>query len=53
MESNQLKKALETKNFVYTLELVPGRGAQGKVVRETMILAEKAIRGKRARKAAP
>jgi hypothetical protein len=31
MEANRFKKALEAKEFVYTLELVPGRGAQPQI----------------------
>jgi len=45
METNRFKKALEAKDFVYTLELVPGRGARGKVLEETMRMAEKATHG--------
>jgi methylenetetrahydrofolate reductase (NADPH) len=45
METNGFRKALEAKEFVYTLELVPGRGARGKVLEETMRMAEKAIQG--------
>jgi methylenetetrahydrofolate reductase (NADPH) len=47
MDPNQFREALvEKKEFVYTLELVPGRGARGKAVQETMATAEKAIKGK-------
>lgn len=45
METNRFKKALEAKEFVYTLELVPGRGARGKVFEDTTRMAEKAIQG--------
>jgi methylenetetrahydrofolate reductase (NADPH) len=45
-ENNRFKKALENKEFVYTLELVPGRGARGKTLEETMRTAEKAAKGK-------
>lgn len=45
MEGNRFRRTLENKEFVYTLELVPGRGARGKVLEEVMIIAEKAIRG--------
>jgi len=31
--------------FIYTVELVPGRGARGKVQEEVLALAEKAARG--------
>ena len=37
---------LEKKEFVYTLELVPGRGARGKTQDQILGLAEKAIQGK-------
>jgi methylenetetrahydrofolate reductase (NADPH) len=46
METNGFKKALEAKEFVYTLELVPGRGARGKTLEEAMKTAEKAVKGK-------
>ena len=47
MDPNRFKEALvEKREFVYTLELVPGRGARGKAVQETMSIAEKAIKGK-------
>lgn len=45
MESNQFRRALENREFVYSLELVPGRGSRGKAVQETMAMAEKAVRG--------
>jgi len=46
METNQFRKALRAqKEFIYTLELVPGRGARGKAVQETIALAEKAVKG--------
>ncbi len=46
MKLNLLQKALLAKEFVYTLELVPGRGARGKIVEDTMRMAEKAVKGK-------
>jgi len=45
MEKNRFRKALESGEFVYTLELVPGRGARGKIFEDTMRMAEKAIQG--------
>ena len=46
MEANRFKKALLDKNeFIYTIELVPGRGARGKEVEATMRMAEQAVRG--------
>ena len=45
METNLLQKALLGKEFVYTLELVPGRGARGKILEDTMRMAEKAVKG--------
>jgi methylenetetrahydrofolate reductase (NADPH) len=46
MSTNRFKEVLlEKKDFVYTLELVPGRGARGKVLEETMRIAEKASQG--------
>jgi methylenetetrahydrofolate reductase (NADPH) len=47
MESNEFRKALEKGEFVYSLELVPGRGAHVKAVQEIMAMAEKAIKGRR------
>jgi methylenetetrahydrofolate reductase (NADPH) len=44
METNRFREALEKREFVYTLELVPGRGARGKVFEDTTRMAEKAIR---------
>jgi methylenetetrahydrofolate reductase (NADPH) len=47
-ESNRFKKALgNPEEFIYTLELVPGRGARSKAVEATMVLAQKAARGNR------
>jgi len=47
MAKNPFKEALlEKKEFVYTLELVPGRGSRGKTQEEVMKLAEKAVQGK-------
>ncbi len=45
METNLLQKALLGKEFVYTLELVPGRGGRGKILEDTMRMAEKAVKG--------
>ena len=47
MGKNPLQEALlERKEFIYTLELVPGRGARGKTQEEILKIAEKAIKGK-------
>ena len=47
MVKNLFKDTLQgRKEFVYTLELVPGRGSKGKNVDEISALAEKAIQGK-------
>jgi methylenetetrahydrofolate reductase (NADPH) len=47
MTKNPFKEALlEKKEFVFTLELVPGRGSRGKTQEEVMNLAEKAIQGR-------
>jgi methylenetetrahydrofolate reductase (NADPH) len=47
MEENSLQKALmEKKEFVYTLELVPGRGSRGKAIDEILTLVQKAKEGK-------
>ncbi|NWF55773.1 MAG: methylenetetrahydrofolate reductase C-terminal domain-containing protein [Syntrophaceae bacterium] len=46
MSPNRFREALlEKKQFVYTLELVPGRGAKGKILEEAMKIAEKAVKG--------
>ncbi len=45
MEANRFRRALENKEFVYTLELVPGRGARGKTLEEAMGIAAKAVKG--------
>jgi len=46
MVKNLFKEILQgRKDFVYTLELVPGRGSKGKIVDEVLSLAEKAIHG--------
>jgi methylenetetrahydrofolate reductase (NADPH) len=45
MEANRFRRALENKEFVYTLELVPGRGARGKTLEEAMVISEKAVKG--------
>jgi methylenetetrahydrofolate reductase (NADPH) len=45
MEKNRFRVALlERKEFIYTLELVPGRGSRGKTQDEILRLAEKAAR---------
>ena len=47
MEKNPFKKALlEKKEFIYTLELVPGRGSRGKTQDEILRLAEKVARSR-------
>jgi methylenetetrahydrofolate reductase (NADPH) len=47
MSKNPFQDAvLEKKEFIYTLELVPGRGARGKTQDQILGLAEKAIQGK-------
>ena len=47
MSKNPFREAvLEKKEFIYTLELVPGRGARGKTQDQILGLAEKAIQGK-------
>ena len=44
--SNPFKEALQQKEgFIYTLELVPGRGSRGKSQDQVLTLAEKAIKG--------
>jgi len=44
--SNPFKEALQQKKgFIYTLELVPGRGSRGKSQDQVLTLAEKAIKG--------
>jgi methylenetetrahydrofolate reductase (NADPH) len=45
METNRFKRALKNREFVYTIELVPGRGARGKTLEEAMRTAEKAVKG--------
>jgi methylenetetrahydrofolate reductase (NADPH) len=43
MENNRFKQALsERKEFIYTLELVPGRGSRGKTQDDILNMAEKA-----------
>jgi methylenetetrahydrofolate reductase (NADPH) len=43
MEKNRFKEALlEQKEFIYTLELVPGRGSRGKTQDDILRIAEKA-----------
>lgn len=44
---NLFREALNKKEFIYTLELVPGRGSRGKTQDEVLSLAERAARGKR------
>jgi len=47
MENNRFKEALlERKEFIYTLELVPGRGSQGKTQDEVIGIAQKAAKAK-------
>ena len=47
MEHNRFKEALvERKEFIYTLELVPGRGSRGKTQDEVIAIAEKAAKAK-------
>ena len=47
MEKNRFKEALlEKKEFVYTLELVPGRGSRGKTQDDILRIAEKAAKSK-------
>jgi methylenetetrahydrofolate reductase (NADPH) len=47
MENNRFKKALlERKEFVFTLELVPGRGSRGKTQDEVIDIAEKAAKAR-------
>ena len=43
MEKNRFKEAvLEKKEFIYTLELVPGRGSRGKTQDDILRMAEQA-----------
>ena len=45
MEKNRFKEALlEKKEFIYTLELVPGRGSRGKTQDDILRLAEEAAK---------
>jgi hypothetical protein len=47
MEKNRFKEALlGNKEFIYTLELVPGRGSRGKTQDEILRLAEKAAKSR-------
>ena len=47
MEKNRFKEALLERNeFVYTLELVPGRGSRGKTQDDILKIAEKAAKSK-------
>ena len=47
MGNNRFKEALLERNeFIYTLELVPGRGSRGKTQDEVMGIAEKAAKAK-------
>jgi len=47
MEKNRFKEALiEKKEFIYTLELVPGRGSRGKTQDDILRIAEKAAKSK-------
>ena len=45
MEKNRFKEALlERKEFIYTLELVPGRGSRGKTQDDILKIAEQAAK---------
>jgi methylenetetrahydrofolate reductase (NADPH) len=47
MEKNRFKEALlGNKEFIYTLELVPGRGSRGKTQDDIMRIAEKAAKSR-------
>jgi methylenetetrahydrofolate reductase (NADPH) len=47
MENNRFKEALlERKEFIYTLELVPGRGSRGRTQDEVIAIAKKAAKSK-------
>lgn len=47
MENNRFKEALlDKKEFIYTLELVPGRGSRGKTQDDILRIAEKAAKSK-------
>src|SRR4030065_1133336 len=47
MERNRFKEALlKKKEFIYTLELVPGRGSRGKTQDEIIRVAEKAAKSR-------
>jgi methylenetetrahydrofolate reductase (NADPH) len=47
MSKNPFRETvLGKKEFIYTLELIPGRGARGKTQDQVLGLAERAIRGK-------
>jgi len=47
MAENPFKEILlQKKEFIYTLELVPGRGSRGKTQDEILKIAERAIQGK-------
>ncbi len=47
MEKNKFKEALlERKEFIYTLELVPGRGSRGKTQDDVLKMAEQAAKTK-------
>jgi methylenetetrahydrofolate reductase (NADPH) len=41
---NKFKEALQRKEFIYTLELVPGRGSRGKTQDDILRIAEKAAK---------
>jgi hypothetical protein len=50
MEKNRFKEALlGRKKFVYTLELVPGRGSRGKTQDDLLKIVEKAAFSKSSR----
>ena len=47
MEKNRFKEALlERMEFIYTLELVPGRGSRGKTQDDILRIAERAAQSK-------
>jgi len=47
VEKNRFKESLiENKDFIYTLELVPGRGSRGKTQDDIMAIAEKAAKSR-------
>jgi hypothetical protein len=47
MEKNRFKEALlERREFIYTLELVPGRGSRGKTQDDILRIAERAAQSR-------